>query len=335
MYYIKEYNNEYLKQWDNFVLKESVNGTFLQTMNFLNYHDAGKFEDASFMVFDDEKLIAVIPGCAVNDEKGKGFFSHRGTSYGGIILKKSIYSSQKTIEVVKMIDNYLKDLFDYCILKITPDLFCQESTDLLQYALYYSGFNVSCELSTYIDLQHFNDEVLEEFDRNKKRNIKKCIEKGLSFKTLCYPKEIERFHQLLTINLKKHNAKPIHTLADLNRLFFELIGDKIVFFGVFDKDVMVSAGMLFDFEGNVLHAQNLVYDISITDYSPISFLYYKVIEYAKLQNYKTLSWGISTENNGRTINMGLIRNKESYGSKYQINRTYYKRYSVEVPLYEN
>ena len=34
-------------EWDRFVMHESGNGTFLQTRNFLNYHPAGRFTDAS------------------------------------------------------------------------------------------------------------------------------------------------------------------------------------------------------------------------------------------------------------------------------------------------
>ena len=34
----------------------------------------------------------------------------------------------------------------------------------------------------------------------------------------------------------------------------------------------------------------------------------------------------SVENHGSILNMGFIQNKESYGSRYQLNRTYYKEF---------
>lgn len=67
-------------------------------------------------------------------------------------------------------------------------------------------------------------------------------------------------------------------------------------------------------------------DYRFTEFSPITYLYYKVIESAKKQGFKKLSWGISTENAGKELNMGLIRNKESYGSKHDLNRTFIKNY---------
>ena len=43
--------------WDRFVMQESGNGTFLQTRNFLNYHPAGRFEDASLVVTNEHELV--------------------------------------------------------------------------------------------------------------------------------------------------------------------------------------------------------------------------------------------------------------------------------------
>ena len=40
---IKKYINNDMDRWDEFVLKESMNGTFLQTRHFINYHEKGKF----------------------------------------------------------------------------------------------------------------------------------------------------------------------------------------------------------------------------------------------------------------------------------------------------
>ena len=95
--------------------------------------------------------------------------------------------------------------------------------------------------------------------------------------------------------------------------------------------MQVAGGMLFIFEqSKVIHAQNLSADYRFTEYSPITYLYYKVIEQAKKDNFKALSWGILTEDCGNIINWGLVRNKESYGSKHQLNRTFYKLFETEV-----
>ncbi len=323
---VKKYTDVDKEEWDSFVLNDSVNGTFLQTMNFLNYHPSDRFKDESIMVYDDNRLVAVAPGCRLIDDGKECFFSHKGTSYGGILIKRKFYNVERTMEIISCIDEYLLSRFERVIFKITPDLFCKENSDLLQYGLKHYGYTNYDELSSYVDLSEFPLNVEDKFDRNKKRNIKKCIDRGLTFRELETKEEISEFHRLLTINLQKYNHTPIHSLPDLYDLKFNREYDNIQFFGAFEQNEIVAAGMMFCFDGTVFHAQNLSYDYHMEDYSPISYLYYKVIEYGKKQGYSYLSWGISTEDCGKVINYGLIRNKESYGSKYQVNRTFVKNF---------
>lgn len=323
---IEKYNRNQ-NVWDDFVLNQSVNGTFLQTMRFLNYHPKDRFIDDSLMVYDDRKLVAVVPGCILIENEKRVFYSHKGTSYGGIIVDGDYYKSERLIEIVEKLDRYFMENYGKIVLRITPDIFCKKKSDLLQYVLRYNGYSSFEELSTYLDLDKCPVDVAESFDRNKKRNIKKCLDKGLYFKELLDEKQIEGFHRLLTINLKKHEAKPIHSIEELLDLKFRRFNETIRFFGAFKEEEMVAAGMMFDFEHKVFHAQNLSYDYHMKEYSPITFLYYKVIDFAKKNSFKFVSWGISTENHGKVLNLGLIRNKESYGSDYQLNRVFYKEYT--------
>ena len=72
---IKPYDSNFETAWDNFVLKESVNGTFLHTRNFLNYHPEGRFEDCSLMVMNGTNIVAVIPACKIVEGRKNIFFS--------------------------------------------------------------------------------------------------------------------------------------------------------------------------------------------------------------------------------------------------------------------
>ena len=46
---VERYNgNE--SEWDQFVIEKSMNGTFIQTRKFINYHPANRFEDCSLCV---------------------------------------------------------------------------------------------------------------------------------------------------------------------------------------------------------------------------------------------------------------------------------------------
>lgn len=327
MYRIVEYSEEFAFEWDEFVLTRSVNGTFLHTRNFLNYHPDDRFVDASLMVYQRNKLAAVIPACITQVEEGKALFSHKGSTYGGIVIKRDYYTAEKVIDLVKAVNEYVAARYKEITLKITPDLFSSEDSDLIQYALEYCGYDRYIELSTYVDLKELPEDVRDSFDRNKMRNILKCEEHDLTFKELTESSEIEAFYSLLEINLAKYGRKPIHTLEEIKAFKLFRIPKNVKFYGVFEKGIEIAGGMLFLFEqANVIHAQNLSADYRFTEYSPITYLYYKVIKQAKEDGYRYLSWGISTEEQGKVLNFGLIRNKESYGSKHQVNRTYFKRF---------
>lgn len=326
-YRIELYKDNKMNEWDNFVLNKSVNGTFLQTKNFLGYHPRNKFEDASLMVYHKNELVAVMPACKIKKGEKIELYSHKGSTYGGIIVKENHYKTERLINIVKTFDEYFSKYYNYVLMKITSDIHSLETSDLLQYALSYCGFNNYVELNTYIDLNNLCGDIKESFDRNKIRNIKKCEKHGLKFRELQDDDEIDVFHELLKINLSKYGVSPIHTATDMKLFKKHLIPDNIKFYGVFKNEMMMAGGMMFVFEkANVIHAQNLVSNYHFNEYSPITYLYYCVINQAKKDGYNSLSWGISTEDNGKEINVGLIRNKESYGSRYQLNRTYYKKY---------
>lgn len=328
MYDIVTYYEDCEPIWDKFVMEDSVNGTFLQTRRFLNYHPAGRFTDASLMMYDKGKLAAVCPACSVIEDGKKVFFSHKGSTFGGLIISRKYYHAEKVLQVIELLDSYLQaNGYEKCVLKITPDLFAGESNSLLQYCLQNKNYRSYMELNTYIDLDAITGAVIDCFDRNKKRNIEKCEAHSLTFRRLRTDEEIEDFYKLLTKNLEKYNLKPIHTVDEIKEFKNKRLIDETEFYGVFREQEQVAGGMMFVFtQTNTIHAQNLSADYTFNEYSPITYLYYKVIEKAKMDGYSKLSWGISTENQGKDLNLSLVRNKESYGSKYSLNTIYYKIY---------
>lgn len=328
MYSIIQFEDKDEEEWDRFVLHEAVNGTFLQSRKFLNYHPKERFRDASLMVYSDKMtLVAVCPACEDEDRGKRVFISHKGSTYGGIVVHQKCYCTEKLIGIVDALDRYLRERYDKIIYKITPDLFSSRESDLLQYTLRYCGYMQYDELSTYVDLNRTEEEIIKNIDRNKKRNIKQCETEGLTFRRLLHDQEVKDFHGLLTLNLRKFNVKPIHSLEDLLDFKNQRLCENVFFYGVYKGDKQVAGGMLFYFpKQKVLHAQNLSTDPGLTEYSAITYLYYSVILEAKRMGCSALSWGISTENHGADINFGLIRNKESYGSSYAINRTFYKEF---------
>jgi hypothetical protein len=301
-----------------------VNGTFLQSRNFLNYHPKDKFVDNSVLLFKGNVLAAVVPGCHMDDEDKKTFSSHAGSTFGGPVIHKKYYDALSLIEMIKTLENGIKEKgFEKIILKITPDLFCKEKSDVLQYALMYCGYNIYSELSTYIDFNAYKQEIKTNFSHGQKENLKYSLKYALGFKKLTNDREIYLFYKILEKNLIKFNTRPIHTIDELLDFKNNRLRDIVEFYGVYFEERMISSAMTFSFD-IILHTQYLVSDYDYIKYRPITYLCYKLIELALQKRYKILSWGISTEKRGAILNESLLSFKESFGSKYSLNRGFYK-----------
>ena len=53
---IKCYTEEQEENWDSFVKQKSMNGTFLQTRKFINYHPKDRFKDCSLMIYKGNRV---------------------------------------------------------------------------------------------------------------------------------------------------------------------------------------------------------------------------------------------------------------------------------------
>lgn len=324
-YTIIPYTPEYESSWDTFVQNTSANGTFLQTRRFLNYHPADRFEDASLIVHNSKGVIvAIVPAASVSRNGLKVFVSHPGSTYGGPVIHSAYTGAEKTISIVRSINDYVSSNYSRAEFKLTPSLLCARECCSLNYAFYYLGYSSWEELNTWT--RTANDEVLfSELRQDKKHAYKKISKMGLVYKPLENLDDVAMFYHLLENNLQKYAVKPVHTLEELMDFKCSRLTNETVFYGLWDKENLVAGSMSFYFkQANILHTQYLSADLGITTYSPATALYCYTMLNAQNNHIQAISWGISTEDHGHFINMGLVTNKEGYGCNHSVNYTYYK-----------
>jgi hypothetical protein len=267
-----------------------------------------------------------VPGCNIDDEGKRTFFSHPGSTFGGLVVHKKYYNALSIIEMIKALEIKLMGSgFEKILLKITPDLFCKEKSDVLQYALTYNEYNSYSELSTYIDFENYDSEIINNFNRAQRKRLNQALKHSMQFRVLKSDKEIYNFYDILKKNLMKYDVKPIHTVEELLNFKNYYLKEIVEFYGVFYEDKMIAGGMMFKI-GDVIHAQNLNGDNEYLQYNSMPYLYYCVINRSLRNGYKKLSWGISTEKRGSFLNESLLSFKESFGSKYSLNRGFYKTF---------
>lgn len=326
-YKVIQYTDEQEIQWDKFVEGECVNATFLQTRRFLNYHPAGRFTDCSYLIYDSKgNLAAVCPACQVSENGEKVYYSHKGSTFGGILFSYKHYTLEKVLDIIESIEKKAESQhYDRMILKITPDLFCGNIGGLLQYALYYRKYKVYNELNLVIDYSTYKENILSNFSQGKRTNVHNCEKRGCVLEELHREDQIEEGHAILCETLAKYGVMPVHTVDEMMELKVNRISKEIGFWGIYLDEKMVAFSMMFYFnKAKVAHSQYLGARQEYNTLSPMTYMYYCMVQKMKERGFDKLSWGITTEHLGLEVNMGLTKSKEAFGSMHCLNQIYEK-----------
>ena len=179
---VQPYTADQEAAWDRFVMQESGNGTFLQTRNFLNYHPAGRFEDASLVVTNEhDAIVAVVPAAVQQRDGKRTFVSHPGSTYGGPVLREAYNTAARAIGILPAIDAYVAAHYEAAIFRPTVGLLEKEENQTLLYAFTYLGYTQFTELNTWVPLAGKSaEDILASFRQDKRQNVRKAMKHDLT-----------------------------------------------------------------------------------------------------------------------------------------------------------
>ena len=324
---ILRYSAEWEKKWDSFVLHSSANGTFLQTRRFLSYHPAERFTDASLLVLDGNNIVAVIPACEAIENGKRCFFSHRGSTFGGIVIDASRYNITTLQALFPLLEDYLRQAGYACAyFKPSSAVFCRKSPELMNYFFYQNGYREIDELSFVIDCGSLGDDITATWSSGRRRDYRYSLKNDLCFRRLNGDEELAAFYEILRENLSRHDAAPVHSLEELKEFRDSRFPEIVDLYGVFRDNELLAGSMLFYFDNKVLHTQYLAQRSDAARLFVMNYLNYHLIELAKGKGFETFSFGISTEERGRVLNTGLAVFKEGFGTQFCNNRSFYKEF---------
>lgn len=300
-YTVIKYTSEHHHVWDDFVAK-SKNGTFLFSRGFMEYH-AERFKDFSLMVFDKQKLIAVMPA----NIQQNTVYSHQGLTYGGLVYNERL----KQAVVIKVFQVLLCFLHNNNVillnLKITPIIYHKFPSQELEYTLFLAEARLTRRDSmAVIDLQN-----RIKIAPNRMEGIKKGI--ANNFEIAEQADFTEFWNTVLIPNLKKkHNAVPVHSLDEIMHLKL-LFPKNIKLYTISQHNQIVAGTVIFE-TNNVAHSQYISVDDNKNESGSLDYLYYHLIT-ETYKNIHYFDFGISNEQQGRKLNEGLSFWKESYGAR--------------------
>lgn len=314
---VKPYHSSLKADWDQFI-KKSKNGTFLFYRDFMEYH-SDRFEDFSLMVYEKQKLIAVLPANRVEDE----IFSHQGLTYGGLILTEKT----KFEKVLYAFRNILQFLNEKKIrrlqLKLIPYIYLTYPADEINYLLFLlKAKKTRCDISATIYL----DNPLK-IQSNRLEGVKKANKKHLKIKK---ENNFYGFWQKILIpNLKLiHKAKPVHSVEEIEFLA-KKFPNQIHQFNVYLENEIVGGATIFETE-TVAHVQYISANDQKQQLGTLDFLFQHLIE-REFSHKKFFDFGTSNEQHGLKLNKGLLYWKECFGAR-SIAHEFYR---LETGTYED
>lgn len=303
---VKPYTPADAAAWDALVAR-SRNGNLLHRRGYMDYH-AERFADASLLIEKDGELVAVLPA----NRDGEQVSSHGGLTYAGLISSQALRAEAALEAFEKIAEHYRALGVKRLLYKAVPHVFhaCPAEEDL--YALHCLGARlVRRDLSSVIALRE-----PFEFTDERRRAVTKARKAGLSVRT---GGDLAPFHALLTDVLARHQATPVHSLAEL-RLLQGRFPQQIVLHEVADEHEVLAAALVYEL-GPAVHTQYLAASEAGRQRHALSLLLAELIEHTYAHK-RHFSFGISTEQAGRVLNAGLVAQKERFGARAAVHDCY-------------
>lgn len=319
-YSVVVYSDQYQAIWNQWV-RESRNGTFLFERDYLDYHKE-RFQDHSLLIFQDKKLIAVLPA----NRKENQLISHSGLSYGDLVISPQLKVAE-FLSIYETVLNYLHEQgITSWIVKEIPSIYHQVPSQEIQYALFLSEAElIRRDVLSVIDLK--NPMMIQS---SRMEGVKKGRQLGLSVEE---SDDFEAFwNSILIPNLKERfGVNPVHNLEEIS-LLKSHFPYKIRQFLVKNNDVLEAGCVIYETD-TVAHLQYVSGSENRNSTGAIDFLLHHLITEV-FAHKMYFDFGSSNENNGQQYNSGLLFWKESFGAR-AISQNFYKVNTANFNLLQN
>ena len=307
-YRVTRYTASDYTNWNDFV-DQAKNATFLFHRDFMEYHQ-DRFEDFSLLIFDENKLVAILPANRVGDT----VYSHQGLTYGGLVYNNKT-KLEKVISIFRSILFFLSEnKIKKIQIKTLPSIYQDQPAEELNYALFLTEAKLERRDSlAVIDLstRYF-------IANGRKEGIRKGIHANLKIKEVYHFEDF--WNKILIPNLKnKHETKPVHSLEEITKLR-RLFPENIRQFNVYYKEQIVAGTTVFESK-KVAHSQYISANESKNENGSLDLLHYHLLtEVFKEKQF--FDFGVSNECQGKKLNRGLAFWKESFGASTMVQDFY-------------
>ncbi|GAA3569899.1 hypothetical protein GCM10022395_19420 [Snuella lapsa] len=266
----------------------------------MEYH-SDRFEDYSLLVYKKEKLVALLPA----NKEGNTVYSHQGLTYGGLILPYAL-SAINVFSIFDAIVSFLKvNHIEEIHIKQIPEIYCKSATNEIAYVLGQSANLYRRDMVLAIDYaKPLNIHKTKLKHYKKAENLNLTIKEETKFDSF-WSQVLEP--RLLT----KHNAKPVHSINEI-QLLYSRFPDKIKQFNIYYEDRILAGLTVFE-TATVVKSQYGATTKEGERFRALDYLFLHLIKEYKLVGKKFFSMGTVVEDNELKFNQGLLKQKEELG----------------------
>lgn len=297
---LQRYSPAFSTQWDN-MAANSAQGTLLHMRPYMDYH-ADRFTDHSLVALHHGRPKALLPADITPDGV---LHSHRGLTYGGWLTPMRHFDGSDMLGLFAALRRYCLEngitALDY---KPVPSIYHKTPAQDDIYALWREGaVPTGCQLSCCIDLR-----CNPGFNTLQRRHLRKAS----ALQPRIGPtSDIDGFWQMLrTCLAERHDARPVHTVAEMQRLM-KAFPQNIHLFSA-EADGHMAAGVCIYETDTTAHCQYIATTPEGRRLNMLAPLFDWLIN-RRFAEKRYFDFGTSNEEGGRVLNEGLLRQKNSYG----------------------
>jgi hypothetical protein len=307
---VRSYEPDDRPAWDDLV-RRSRSPHFMLTRGYFEYH-ADRFADASLLVREGGRLLAVLPA----NRDGDRLVSHGGLTFGGFVSDRRMTATRMLAAFDAVLDRLRADGVATWVYKAVPHIYHRVPAEEDLYALVRCGARlVRRDVSSTILM---SDRL--PYSKGRKAAVKAA--RGLQ---VTQERDFGEFWAVEEEALaRRHGVAPVHSLEEIS-LLAGRFPDEIELFTARDDDGALLGGIVVFVTPVLAHAQY----IASTEEGQACGAVDAIVEHLLTDRYADRRWfdfGISTTEQGRVLNEGLVGNKESYGAR----AIAYDTYELEV-----
>jgi hypothetical protein len=303
------YRPEHRARWNAFV-QASKNGTFLFDRDYMEYH-SDRFTDASLAVFegeDESNLVALLPASRETRPDGEWLITHGGLTYGGWVTDARM-TTPGMLRLFELLKAWARESgISNVRYKAMPQCFHRLPAEEDLYALFIHGGRLArLDVSSVIDLA-----AAPAWAKGRRHGLSKSRSQGV---TVELSHDYADFHDCLASVLAFHGATPVHSVAELE-LLAGRFPDEIKLYAARREDRAIGYVLAFDC-GQTVHTQYMAVREEGRNFGALEAILHR-LQNEDFAGHRYLSFGISTEQDGRVLNHGLIGQKEMFGGRAMV-----------------